>query len=343
MMKYREFNNPFHVKIVSESEYEEQKAKFIERCYAAGKPAFETFYWFTNPEGGPSWDRETAIVDRLAMEADASGHGEADSATLVKTQRVVRHLLESALIPRVRFSGNSGFAIELHFDEVTLKNKYSTVTKFLHKLNEKTGRELDSAAFKGTRQKFRIEGSRHQKTGLYSMYITLDELFSATSIQQIRDIAKTYRVLEVTQDEKHANAEIPAILQKLDVEEDSKIMILYDIPQPGEERPLRWCVEKLIEDGNTSFDSLTVIAAEMIYKGWADANIHLVLKKMSKIAERKGGRYRYNEKIAGGHIEKLREKGLHPTSCVKLQMMGLCNPAIHQRSASAVQAGRQAR
>lgn len=322
MSEYFQLACPYVQGVYSTEREAERIPKFIEECRVAKRPAFRSLYTFT--DGKKKWDRESIILDKVKVDIDMDGHGILDDEALQEARELVTQYMGNGWSPYINFSGNSGFGIELEFEELDVVNKHETLREFLTRLVNATEVNIDRQALLATKQNFRIINSVHQKTGLYVIPLTVQELFTLDATG-ILELAKEPRELPYDHETvRKQNKPVRNLLAKTSrlllakKKSYNQIDIRELVKNRDKPRP---CIQNLIEKGVTEWKAMSYVCMELVALKWTKAEIVGAFKELWNNANENN----FDAQRSSIEIERLVEKNLVPPSCRTLHMHGYCD------------------
>ena len=314
------FPQTYKIATVDEN-WDQTLAEFMDFCDLRGKPCFISLYSFKKAS---NWavDRETAIVDRIAFDIDSDAHKMGNEDPLKQLRKLQDWLDGAGMDYNITFSGNDGFHVLLLFPAMDLKHPYDTVRELYKRFAEITNVNIDKGAMLGTQQKFRVENSKHQRTGFYAVPLTKEQA-RTLDMPAIRRLAKSPQPRTEWCEPKH-NSLLVEVCEKYD-----NFDFTWGVEIPGGTRgydgflpqvPLRPCTRMMMERGLNGWYAMNIVSWEMIAAGYKDADIHAWSQQI--------GGSKYDRSLTQYHIDKLRPKiqsgDLFIHGCNTIKSLGFC-------------------
>lgn len=149
---------------------------------------YTSVYGMTEPA-----NYKTAVVDRIFLEFDGEDKN-FDDRLLADFRQFLEYLQrQTDIVPQVFFSGNSGFHVVIYFSPLSISNPHKAIQRLVENLKALSGvKYLDLNANNGLAQMRRIPNSQHQKTGLYAVPLSIEEVMFYTR-DEIRHLAVSPR------------------------------------------------------------------------------------------------------------------------------------------------------
>lgn len=173
---FRTFDNLFFemgipARLLRDAVTEKDYTSFLSKY--DGYNLYTSVYGFKEPE-----NFDTAKVDKIFLEFDGPNKV-FDEAVLSDFRKFLDYLnTETDIDPQIFFSGNSGFHVVIYFEEPNLFNKKDCIQAIVKNMAKLSNcRFLDLNANNGLSQMRRVPGSKHQKTGLFAIPLTQEEVF----------------------------------------------------------------------------------------------------------------------------------------------------------------------
>lgn len=137
---------------------------------------YTSVYGMTEPA-----NYKSALVDHIFLEFDGEDKN-FDDRLLHDFRQFLEYLQgETDICPQVFYSGNSGFHVVIWFNPVNLSNPHKAIQRLVENLKVLSGvKYLDLNANNGLAQMRRIPNSQHQKTGLYAVPLSIEEVMFYT-------------------------------------------------------------------------------------------------------------------------------------------------------------------
>lgn len=247
------------------------------------------------------------VTDRLVFDFDSTDVQLAQKDTIKVVDRLLKNGLQENDI-RTWFSGNKGFAIEVHYSNGTLDPKeFKAITKSL------AGdlSTYDSVVSNPSRI-FRLPNTKHPKSGLFKTPLTLDEL-RGMSIEEIREASSGEYEDEVSQHWSVSDL-LPKFKTLATVEEPSTPKVTGEVGEyDPSKNPLNldsWknaLLQGFFPDGQRS-NALMILCATLKEKGYDKKLSYYSLKAAAdKQSDRYGGEKFEKEEIWLNIIEQVYE------------------------------------
>lgn len=178
-------------------------------------------------------------------------HTRQDTLKAISFLKVVFHIEDTSQI-KIYFSGNKGFHIVVDYDILGVKP-----IKHLNLTYKYIAEDLNSFINNGTldlrvydnKRMFRVEGSKHEKSGLYKTYITYDELLKLTE-DEIKEISKIKREEPVIK--KNFNNKAHATYKFYDNKAITCANKIHNIKSKGTLKYEPPCITNILEHGAVS-------------------------------------------------------------------------------------------
>lgn len=142
---------------------------------------------------------KSAIIDKLFFEFDAD-EGEYSNDLKAEVIRGLDWMRDNTdFHPNLVFSGRRGIHFDIEFEPINLHYGSRCLQRMIENIEKLSGCQfICDGSRNGTAQMRRIPGSRHQKTGLFCIPVTEEEV-RHLSPKQLLELAKVPRVLDYRQ------------------------------------------------------------------------------------------------------------------------------------------------
>lgn len=139
---------------------------------------------FTRPKGIKGI--EDVVTNIIAFDFDGTDLEKARKDTVITVERLLDSEIEPHAI-NVSFSGGKGFSVVVQHDSNLTPEQHKTIAQGIAGDLE----TFDSTVYNASRI-FRVDGTKHNKTGLYKTQLELDTLIDPEmTIEKIKSLAKT--------------------------------------------------------------------------------------------------------------------------------------------------------
>lgn len=181
---------------------EEQKKTFYEKTMAKGYKKGKDGQYLKDKDGNKiEIEYETikgaksihdVVTDHLVFDIDINKDNMNDnsylelskSTTLILCDKLIAHDIPKDAL-QIGFSGGKGFSVDIKLNGFITPEEHRRLA--LEFVKDIPGADLDTKMYNASRV-WRIPYTKHQKTGLYKIPLTFDEL-KTSSIQEIKDLA----------------------------------------------------------------------------------------------------------------------------------------------------------